>query len=110
MKLRRIIRTWGIIAFGLLSGAMPMYSQLPVQGNPSDKAGSEPPVVAVRIVRESDSHVLAESPSGIFVEIGKPLDRGKIAESLRSLYTSGDYADLRAVVTPGPDGVRRAFE
>jgi hypothetical protein len=56
-----------------------MYSQLPVQVSPSDKARSAPVVVAVRIVRESDSHVLAESPSGIFVEIGKPLDREKIA-------------------------------
>src|SRR6266568_3822384 len=110
MKLRRIIGTWGIIAFGLLSGAMPMYSQLPVQVSPSDKARSAPVVVAFRIVRESDSHVLAESPSGIFVEIGKPLDREKIAESLRALYKTGNYADLRAVVTPVTDGVRLDFE
>jgi len=67
-------------------------------------------VVAIRIVRESDSHVLAESPSGISAEIGKPLDREKIAESLRALYKTGDYADLRAVVTPVTDGVRLDFE
>ena len=89
---------------------MPVYSQLPVQVSPPDKPGSAPVVVAVRIVRESDSHVLAESPPGISVEIGKPLDREKIAESLRALYKTGDYADLRAVVTPVTDGVRLDFE
>jgi len=65
-------------------------------------------IVAVRIVRE-DGKVLAESPSGIAVEAGKPLHRGKIAESIRALYRTGDYADLRAVTTPAPDGVRLDF-
>jgi outer membrane protein insertion porin family len=68
----------------------------------------EPTVVAVRIVRE-DGTVLAQSPSGIAVEPGKPLDRGKVAESLRTLYRTGDYADLKAVVTPVTDGVRLDF-
>ena len=109
MKLRSIIGTWGIVAFGLLLGAAAIYSQTPVQATPSEKAGSEPVVVSIRIVRESDSKVLAESPSGISVEIGKPLDREKIAESLRALYKTGDYADLKAVVTPVTDGVRLDF-
>jgi len=43
------------------------------------------------------------------VETGKALERGKIAESLRALYRTGDYADLRAVVTPVADGVRLDF-
>lgn len=109
MKLRSIIGTWGIVAFTLLSGAMPTYSHAPVQGTPSEKAPGEPVVVAVRILRESDSKVLAESPPGISVEIGKPLDREKVAESLRALYKTGDYADLKAVVTPVTDGVRLDF-
>src|SRR5690349_10525970 len=110
MKSRWILRTWGIVAFGLLSGAAPIHSQTPAQGPPADKVGSEPIVVAARIVRESDHKVLAESPSGISVQIGKPLDREKIAESLRALYKTGDYADLRAVVMPVTDGVRLDFE
>ena len=109
MKLRSIIGMWGIVAFGLLSRATPIYSQAPVEVIPSDKARGEPAVVAVRIVRESDNKVLAESPSGISVEIGKPLDREKVAESLRVLFKSGDYADLKAVVTPVTDGVRLDF-
>ena len=105
MKLR-LMTMWGIVAFTLLSGAAPIHSQSPVQGAPSEKAGSEPIVVAVRIVRESDGRVLAESPSGLSVEIGKPLDRERVAESLRALYKTGDYADLKAVVTPVTDGIR----
>src|SRR5690348_7133623 len=109
MKLRSIIGTWGIVAVALLPGAAPIHAQEPVQGPSSDKAASEPVVVAVRIVRESDSHIVAESPPGIAVQIGKPLDREKIAESLRALYKTGDYADLQAVVTPVTDGVRLDF-
>src|ERR1700746_254727 len=109
MKLHSIIGTWGIVAFALLPGAAPIHAQEPVQGPSSDKAGSEPVVKAVRIVRESDGHLLAESPTGIFVETGKPLDREKVAESLRALYKTGDYAGLKAVVTPVTDGIRLDF-
>lgn len=109
MKLRSIIGTWGIVAFGLLLGAAPIHSQAPGEGTPSDKAVSEPVVVAVRIVRESDGKVLVESPSGISVETGKPLDRERVAESLRALYKTGDYANLKAVVMPVTDGVRLDF-
>ena len=72
------------------------------------EAEPSPVVVAVSIVRE-DGQVLAESPSGIAVETGKPLDREKVAESLRALYRTGDYADLEAVVTPEKAGVRLKF-
>jgi outer membrane protein insertion porin family len=109
MKLRSIIGTWGIVAVALLPGAAPIHAQEPVQGPSSDKAASEPVVKAVRIVRESDGHLLAESPTGIFVETGKPLDREKVAESLRALYKTGDYAGLKAVVTPVTDGIRLDF-
>src|SRR5215471_19049303 len=109
MKLHRIIGLWGIVAFGLLPGAARLHSQAPVQDASTNTKGSEPVVVAVRIVRESDSQVLAESPAGISVDIGKPLDREKVAESLRALYKTGDYADLKAVVTPVSDGVRLDF-
>ena len=109
MNLHRIIGLWGIVAFVLLPGAARLHSQAPVQDASTNTKGSEPVVVAVRIVRESDSQVLAESPAGISVDIGKPLDREKVAESLRALYKTGDYADLKAVVTPVSDGVRLDF-
>ncbi|HKD50098.1 MAG TPA: POTRA domain-containing protein [Candidatus Acidoferrum sp.] len=110
MKLDSIIGSWGIVAFGLLLGATVSHSQSPTrQVTASGKGTSEPVIVAVRIVRESDSKVLAESPSGISVEIGKPLDREKVAESLRALYKTGNYADLKALVAPVTDGLRLDF-
>src|SRR5215469_7880527 len=110
MKLDSIIGSWGIVAFGLLLGATVSHSQTPTQQVAApEKVTSGQAVTAICIVRESDSKVLAESPSGISVEIGKPLDREKVAESLRALYKTGDYADLKAVVTPVTDGVRLDF-
>ena len=100
----------GIFALALLTGVASARPQVPSQQeNPADKsAAGQPEVVAVRIVRE-DGQVLVESPTGIAVEPGKPLDRGKVAESLRALYRTGDYADLRAMVTQVPNGVRLDF-
>jgi outer membrane protein insertion porin family len=100
----------GIVALALLTGAVSARPQAPAQQEgPAEKVAAEQPeVVAIRIVRE-DGQVLVESPRGIAAEIGKPLDRGQVAESLRTLYHTGDYADLRAVVTPAPNGVRLDF-
>ena len=102
-------RVRGMITIALLLGAVPAYSRphAPQAASTSEGAGS-PVVVRVRIVRE-DGLVLAESPSGITVEAGKTLDREKVAQSLRALYRTGDYADLRAVVSPENEGVRLDF-
>ena len=99
----------GLLTLALLLGAVPAYSRphAPQAVSTSEVAPS-PVVVRVRIVRE-DGQVLVESPSGIAVETGKPLDREKVAESLRALYRTGDYADLRAVVSPEKEGVRLDF-
>ncbi|HEV3375122.1 MAG TPA: POTRA domain-containing protein [Candidatus Acidoferrum sp.] len=66
------------------------------------------PVLAVRVVNE-DGRVLSESPAGMTVEIGKPLDPARVSESLRALYRTGDYDDLRAVATPVKGGMRLDF-
>jgi outer membrane protein assembly factor BamA len=62
----------------------------------------------VRIVRE-DGSVLIANPGGLAVELGKPLQRDQVAASIRKLYQTGDYADLRAVVTREAGGVRLDF-
>src|SRR5712692_6024894 len=82
----------GIVALALLTGAAPTRGQTPQGTSATDVAKEEPKIVAIRIVKE-DGQVLSDSPSGIAVEIGKAVDRGKIAESLRTLYRTGDYAD-----------------
>src|SRR5260370_3252101 len=110
MRLSRAKTIGGIITLALVTGAALAWPQAPAQQeNPADKVAAEQrKVVAIRIVRE-DCPVLAEAPSGIAVETGKPLDQGKIAESMRALYRTGDYADLRAVLTPETDGIRLDF-
>lgn len=65
-------------------------------------------VVAVRIVTE-DGRVLSEVSTGLPISIGKPLDREQVAESIRALYRTGDYADLRAIATRVDSGVRVDF-
>jgi outer membrane protein assembly factor BamA len=65
-------------------------------------------VVSVRVVRE-DGSVLIANAGGLAVEIGKPLQRDQVAASIRRLYQTGDYADLRAVVAPEAGGVRLDF-
>lgn len=95
-----------ITVFALLSGAAKNRALAQVEGKGQTPATA--PVVAVRIVTEN-GRVLSESPSGIAVETGKPLDREQVARSIRALYALGDYADLRAVVTAAGSEVRLDF-
>jgi outer membrane protein insertion porin family len=67
-----------------------------------------PLVTAIRIVTESGS-VLPEPSGGLRIQAGKPLSRGQVADALRLLFRTGDYADVRAVETPADGGVRIDF-
>src|SRR6202162_5369851 len=98
----------GIVALALLSGAATLHAQTPQSGSSTSDSIEQSLVLATRVVSE-DGRVLSEMVKGINVEIGKPLDRTKVAESLRLLYKTGDYSDLRAVITPVPEGVRLDF-
>src|ERR1700736_4455350 len=68
-------------------------------------ASTAEPVVAVRIVTE-DGRVLSEKPAGPAISIGKPLDREQVAQSIRALYRTGDYADICIPSTQAGSGVR----
>src|SRR6267378_2674919 len=104
-----------IVAATLLLGAewRPAQAQ---QGSPagqasasaSETSASAEPVAAVRIVTD-DGRVLSDQPQGLPISIGKPLNRDEIAGSIRTLYRSGDYADVRAIATPLDGGVRIDF-
>src|SRR5271169_6254132 len=107
MKLSWFNGMRGIAALALLLGAAPTHAQAP-QDAATREAAAEPTVVAVRIVKE-DGQVLSEAPNRITVESGKPLDRVRVAESLRALYRTGTYLDLRAVVMRVTGGVRLDF-
>jgi outer membrane protein insertion porin family len=75
-----------------------------------DKAAALPtgPVREIRIV-ELNGKVLSMNPQGLSVKIGEPLNREDVAASIRALYQTGDYADLKAVGIPDGDGVRLDF-
>jgi outer membrane protein assembly factor BamA len=113
MKAGRANAIGSIVVSVLLTGAAqtraqatqePPASEMPAASVPKDDA----PVVEIRIVAE-DGTVLSKSPSGLPTEIGKPLDRTKVRESLHLLYRTGDYADLRAVAVQVSAGVRLDF-
>ncbi len=95
-----------LLLLGLLMGARIAFAQT----TPTEKTVSptNPTVVAVRILRE-DGSSLGALPAQIPVEIGKPLDTEQVAASIRLLYQTGVYADLRAVTYPEAGGVRLDF-
>src|ERR1700723_1473415 len=98
----------GVVALALLGGVATTRAQTPQNSSSSAEPAEQPIVVATRVVAEG-GRVLTEPVKGINVEIGKPLDRTKVAQSLRLLYKTGDYSDLRAVLTTVPGGVRLDF-
>src|SRR6266478_1985941 len=96
-----------IVAAALLMGVAQGRAQAQQEAAAGQVSAAEN-VVAVRIVTE-DGRVLSEAPAGLPISIGKPLDREQVAESIRALYRTGDYADLRAMATPMDSGVRVDF-
>jgi len=65
-------------------------------------------VKEVRLVTE-DGQVLAAGPSVSTVETGKPLDRGQAAASLRALYRTGNYSNIRVLSESVAGGIRIDF-
>ena len=105
-----------IAAAALLTGAASGHAQtqqeLPAgqvnAATQQDTTNTAATVLAVRIVTE-DGRVLSEAPAELPVALGKPMEREQVAESIRALYRTGDYADVRATSTPVDGGVRIDF-
>ncbi len=64
-----------------------------------------PQVVAVRVVTESGT-VLDQNPPRLAIQPGQPFSMESESASLRELFRSGRYADLRAELSDAPGGVR----
>jgi|SRR5579872_5711801 len=74
-----------------------------------DGPSNEPPrVVAVRVVTES-GQVLEEDPPQLAIKRGQPFSMDAESASLRELYRSGRFADVRAELTNVQGGVRLDF-
>ena len=96
----------GLVLLLLLWGAVSACAQEEVRENTAAAGG--PVIRDVRVVKE-DGSVLVASARGISVKVGEPLNREEVAASIRTLYQTGDYADVRAVMTPEGDGARLDF-
>jgi outer membrane protein insertion porin family len=105
-KLRKTVLAGLLIALGPSLGAARQAAQRSPQTNLPTQSGDR--VIGVRLVTE-DGRVLSETPAGVSVQPGKPLDRAQVAESIRALYRTGDYAEVRAVSTPVEGGIRVDF-
>ena len=66
------------------------------------------PVVEVRVVDESGRNV-PESTPPLPLQAGKLFDFASERESLRKLYFTGDYADIRVTASPIAGGLRVDF-
>jgi outer membrane protein assembly factor BamA len=106
MQARWVNRLRGLALLVLFLGGRPACAQAPEE-TPKENAPA-PNVVSVRIVQQGGK-VLNANPGGLAVEIGKPMRRDQVAASLRTLYQTGDYADLRAEVTGEEGGARLDF-
>ncbi len=71
-------------------------------------SGEPPRVVAVRVVADSGA-VLEENPPKLKIQPGQPFSIDAESASLRELFRSGRYADLRAELTDVAGGVRLDF-
>lgn len=94
----------------VLLGAVLGGARAHAQASEDSAAGkpAEPKVVGVRVIGEGGKVLLAQ-PQGLAVQVGEPLQIMQVAASIRALYQTGDYADLRAVVFPEGGGVRLDF-
>lgn len=96
----------GFVLLMLFWGGGSAYAQQAGEEKAATPSGAV--VRAIRVVKE-DGRVLKLNPSGIAVNVGEPLNRDEVAASIRTLYQTGDYADIRAVMTPVENGVRLDF-
>jgi len=65
-------------------------------------------VAQIRVVDETGTAVTAKIPALALVT-GKPFDFAAERESLRQLYGTGDYSDIRVTAAPEAEGVRVDF-
>jgi outer membrane protein insertion porin family len=114
MKANRVNVPRYTVVFALLAGLAPnpLFCQQAATRETTNEQGPAPEktrmVVSVRVVTE-DGHVISESPKGLAAEAGRPLDRDQVAASLRALYRTGDYANIRAEEEAVEGGARLDF-
>ncbi len=78
--------------------------------NSTHAAGPQWGTTVVGIQLDTDAHLSIENFSAqIAQKVGQPLDRSKISESLKNLFATGRFVDLRAESEPKGEGVEVVF-
>src|SRR5271155_5896406 len=97
--------TWGtILVFGALLGSV--LAGTSVRAQESEIEGQT--VAEIRVVDDAGNQLPGPIPS-LPLEIGKPFDFGVERESVRVLYRTGDFADIRVTATSLAQGLRVDF-
>ena len=86
--------------------ALALLFALPARGQVVSFEGRT--VAEIRVVDELGNPVPQRIPP-LTLAVGKPFDFPAERESLRSLYRTGDYSDIRVTATDQPAGVRVDF-
>jgi outer membrane protein insertion porin family len=88
------------------AAAVLQEAQLPPPGGVSAYEGKIVQSIEVSGLGERDrQHILQLLPQ----KVGEPLQRGKVSDSIRTLYATGRFADIQAEVAPSGDGVALTF-
>jgi outer membrane protein insertion porin family len=90
-----------------LLGAKPVCAQAVAEEKPK----AAPVIAVVREIRvlEENGKVLVTNPPGIAVKVGEAMTQDAVAASIRTLYQTGDYADIEVVSRPQGDGIQLDF-
>jgi outer membrane protein assembly complex protein YaeT len=89
---------------GLLAAILPAGSILLAQ----ESLYEGRPVAVIHVVDDSGKSVTTPLPA-LPLESGKPFDYAVERESLRKLYATGDYSDIRVTATPEAEGLHVNF-
>jgi outer membrane protein insertion porin family len=109
MRADCVRRLGGAVLAAFLCGGVPasLWPQQVAAQNPP-AAEDAPAVISVRLVT-TDGQVLNTGSAAITVELGKPLDRAQVSASLKALYRTGNYSNIRAVSERVNQGIRLDF-
>jgi outer membrane protein assembly complex protein YaeT len=102
MHTRARVARLGIIAALVCFPAGPLAAQDPAPDS------AEPRIVSVRVVTES-GELLEENPAEIPARPGSAYSSEIVRDTLRQLYRTGRYADVRAEAADAAGGVRLDF-
>ena len=110
MRMGRLKASGALLSLAIFLAGSPLRGQTPAAAfaQAAEQENAALPVVAVRMVAQ-DGRVLSAAPADLPIALGQPLDPAAVRDALRKLYRTGDYADLQAVRTAVPGGLRLDF-